>query len=84
MFVIKRRLLRHCLMDSPNETQSVERVIDRLAQKFPSMSKDNIARAVHREHHSHDGDPVRTYIPVLIERAVSDLLRQQTDTLKSQ
>lgn len=57
-----------------DEHRLMNRVIDRLVHKFPTVSQAQITETVTREHHSHDNDPVRTYLPVLVERAVTQQL----------
>jgi len=62
-------------MDSADEVRSLEGVIDRLAERFPHIPRNNIARAVREEHAVFDGSPVRDYVPVLVEHAAKKRLR---------
>lgn len=58
-------------MQNLDETQLVNQVIERLVLKFPTVERSEIIHAVNDERHRHTGDPIRNYLPVLIERTVS-------------
>lgn len=77
-------LLKECLMHKHDQDRLISRVINRLAQKFPLEAEETIAGAVARENHSHDGDPVHAYMPIIVERAVSATLREKTDSPRPQ
>ena len=68
-------------MQNVNEAQSFNQVIDRLVAKFPQKPREEILRAVGAERERHEGDPVRNYLPVLIERTVSRSLSLQSPVL---
>ena len=61
-------------METPDEDQGVDAVVGRLSDKYPGTSRDEIARLVDEEHRAFDGNPIRDYIPVLIEHRVRDRL----------
>jgi hypothetical protein len=65
------------------ETAGVEQAIDRLAEHFPGVARDEIATLVHAEHKRFTGRPVRDYIPVLVERAVKTELRGRSLAMAS-
>ncbi|GAA1824294.1 three-helix bundle dimerization domain-containing protein [Agromyces salentinus] len=51
------------------ELRSVGEVVDRLAVKYPSVDRAEIARIVDEEHHEFDGRNVRDFVPVLVEKS---------------
>ncbi|MET0725023.1 MAG: hypothetical protein ABWY36_01640 [Leifsonia sp.] len=67
-------------MKSPDEDQAVTEIIERLSARFPDAPHAYVESVVDSEHHVYDGRPVRTYVPVLVERGARQKLRTQTDT----
>lgn len=65
-------------MTTEDEDRAVAHVIDRLAEKFPDLPRSIVERAVHERRAALAGNPVRDYIPVLIERGAKELLREST------
>ena len=57
-------------MGVEDEAIQIQRVIDRLVALFPSVSSAEIESAVHTVESRFDGAAVRTFVPVLIEKAV--------------
>jgi hypothetical protein len=57
-----------------DEQQAVEHVVARLQERFPSLAEDRIHAIVDEEHHRFDGRPVRSFVPVLVERAAKKRL----------
>ncbi len=57
------------------EDRAVAKVIDRLAEKFPESPRVRIEQAVHEQQEALAGNPVRDYVPVLIEHAAKNRLR---------
>lgn len=62
-------------MQNPDEAQLIDGVIERLADKFPDRPRADIERAVAEVHQEFEGNPVRDYVPVLVEREARQLLR---------
>ena len=56
------------------ERKALALVADRLGSKFPEQPRAGIATLIDRVHHQYDGRPVRTFVPVLVEREVTDRL----------
>ena len=56
------------------ELRALDGVVDRLAEKFPDMSRDQIEDVVQQEHRSLDTGRVRDFIPLLVEHAARDRL----------
>ncbi|HEY8914203.1 three-helix bundle dimerization domain-containing protein [Lacisediminihabitans sp.] len=54
-------------MDAAREAEAVAQVIDRLADRFPGLGRDEVERAVQAAHEAFDGNPIRDYVPVLVE-----------------
>jgi hypothetical protein len=59
------------------ETHLIDRLIGRLATDWPEFGADEIARTVHRHLAAFDRSTVRDYVPVLVERASDDELRNR-------
>jgi hypothetical protein len=57
-----------------DEQQAVEHVVARLLERFPSLTEDHVHAIVDEEHHRFDGRPVRSFVPVLVERAAKKRL----------
>jgi len=57
------------------ENRAVAKVIDRLAEKFPEAPRERIEETVHEQQSALADNPVRDYVPVLIEHAARDRLR---------
>jgi hypothetical protein len=62
-------------MGTPDEAHAVNAVIDRLAGRFPQLQRDQIASVVHEAHHELDGNPIRDFIPVLVEHEARERLQ---------
>ena len=62
------------------ETHALEQLSERLRDKFPDARAEGISRLVAEVHHQYDGRPVRAFIPVRVEREVSEQLRRPAAT----
>ncbi|SFR84416.1 hypothetical protein SAMN05428970_2990 [Agromyces sp. CF514] len=58
------------------EQHAVTEVVDRLAEKYPSVDRDEIARIVADEYTNLDGKPVRDFVPVLVEKSAKKRVKQ--------
>jgi uncharacterized protein (DUF433 family) len=58
------------------ELRALDHVVDRLAEKYPDMPRKRIEDIVEQEHRFLDEGRVRAYVPILVEHAVRDRLRQ--------
>lgn len=65
-------------MSDLDETQAIDQVIDRLAQRFPSLEREHIADVVEDEHGQLDEGRVRDFVPVLVEKAAKRRLKKET------
>jgi hypothetical protein len=61
------------------EANLIDRLIGRLATDWPEFDADEIARTVHKHLSTFDRSTVRDYVPVLVERASDDELRNRAD-----
>ena len=68
-------------MSPRDESQLMDQVIARLAQKAIGVTADEISRIVHEEHHKLEGRPVRDYISVLVERSAKKRLRHESSLI---
>lgn len=64
-------------MPAADEDQAIQTVIDRLADRFPDQDPDHIAAVVSEAHARLSGNPVRDYVPVLVEHGARDRLQAQ-------
>lgn len=60
---------------SVSESQQLAALVDRLVERFPTATADEIRSLVEEERSLLERSRVRDYIPVLIEHAVRDRLR---------
>lgn len=64
-------------MSTEDEDRAVDAVVDRLADRFPAAGREHVAEVVDVEHHELDGNPIRDYVPVLVEHDARDRLRAE-------
>ncbi len=67
-------------MNDLDEDKAVAEVVDRLAERFPSIPRSRIDEIVQSERESLDGKPIRDYIPVLVEHGAKARLRDELST----
>lgn len=69
------------VMEPDKEKDAVDKVAERLAEKFPDVSAAHVEEVVQSEYEALADAPVRDYIPVLVEHeAREDLTRESRDT----
>lgn len=66
-------------MSELEEDRAIDQVIARLAERFPTISHAHIGQVVYEEQHRLDENPVRDFVPVLVEHAASDRLRDEAE-----
>lgn len=66
-------------MESTTEDQALSALAQRLRERFPSQPPETIEKVVRDYHRDFDGDPIRDFIPVLVERQAVDRLREVPD-----
>lgn len=62
-------------MENLDEEQALAQICTRLMERFPGLPGTAVRRIIDEEHRKLDGRPVRTYVPVLVERAAGAVLR---------
>ncbi|WP_235825135.1 three-helix bundle dimerization domain-containing protein [Agromyces badenianii] len=68
-------------MDHTEEGRAVDEVIDRLVDRFPDLPRDHIAAVVQHAHLELEGNAVRDFVPVLVERAAKQQLKQEANAV---
>ena len=58
------------------ELRALDHVVDRLAQKYPAVQRKHIEDIVEQEHRALEAGRLRDYVPILVEHAAKDRLRQ--------
>lgn len=67
-------------MNAEEEERAVDQVIDRLAKRFPDVPRERVAAIVGEEHLVLQGNPIRDFVPVLVEHEARDRLRSEGAT----
>jgi hypothetical protein len=67
-------------MNAEEEARAVDQVVDRLAARFPDVSRDHVAAIVGEEHLELEGNPIRDFVPVLVEHEARERLRGEGAT----
>lgn len=57
------------------EVRALDELADRLHTRFPAIPTDGIKHMVEEGYHQFDSSLVRDFIPVLVEREVTEQLR---------
>ena len=66
-------------MSGTDEGRAIDRVVSRLAARFPTLAREHIAGVVREEQHRLDGGSVEDFVPVLAEHAARERLRVEAD-----
>ncbi|HZJ06477.1 MAG TPA: hypothetical protein VFD59_13535 [Nocardioidaceae bacterium] len=61
------------------EDQAVAQLAERLHVRFPGVPADTVDQVVATYHHEFDGRPIRTFVPVLVERAAVHRIHALSD-----
>lgn len=64
-------------MDASDEQRAVGEVAERLAERFPDVPRDQVAQIVRDVHAALDGNPIRDFVPVLVEHDARERLRAE-------
>ena len=65
-------------MNQLQEGQGIARVVDHLARKFPALDRIRVEQVVDEAHFLLRGNPIRDYVPVLVQRTAKNRLRGMT------
>lgn len=61
-------------MTMEDEFLALDAVVDRLAARYPAVSREQVEEVIREEHEALAG-PIRDYIPILVERQAKDRIR---------
>lgn len=64
-------------MNGSEEEREVGAVIDRLTERFPAVTRDRVVAIVTDAHAELEGNPIRDFVPVLVEHEARDRLRAE-------
>lgn len=59
-----------------HEAREIDEVIARLRDRFPAVAEGHIRDVVDQEHQAFAGRPIRSFVPVFVERAAVQRLRE--------
>ncbi|MDR6508544.1 three-helix bundle dimerization domain-containing protein [Arthrobacter oryzae] len=65
-------------MDETEKQETIAKVTERLAARYPEAPRPLVARVVAEEYETLDTSPIRTYIPTLVEHGAKNRLRELT------
>lgn len=65
-------------MNGPDEKAQLAQVVERLEERFPSLSTQEIEVIVAEQVAALDGNPIRDYVPRLVEHGARARLREAT------
>lgn len=61
-----------------DEDQEISAVLERLRQRFTEVDPGAIEATLHTVHQRFEGNPIRDYVPLLVERAATRELNRGT------
>ena len=62
-------------MTDPERARAIDELSSRLQVRFPGTPAETLRELVSDAHRQYDGSRIRDFVPVLVEREVSDRLR---------
>lgn len=65
-------------MNRSEEDRAIAEAVERLIKAFPDLSPDTIGRAVAESRPEFEGNPIRDFVPLFVERAAKHRLRTLT------
>ena len=60
-----------------DEAHAIQEVIERLAERFPTLERTHVSDIVNDEWHNLDAGRVRDFVPVLVEHEARERLRRE-------
>ena len=67
-------------MDDTEKHDTIAKVTDRLAARYPDAPRPLVALVVAEEYQTLDASRIRTYIPILVESGAKDRLNREFST----
>jgi hypothetical protein len=64
-------------MDDTEKHDTIAKVTDRLAARYPDVPRPLVARLVEEEYETLDASRIRTYIPTLVEHGARNRLNRE-------
>lgn len=64
-------------MDDTEKRDTIAKVTDRLAERYPDAPRPLVARVVAEEYETLDTSRIRTYIPTLVEHGAKSRLNRE-------
>jgi hypothetical protein len=64
--------------ESAHEVREIREVVERLTARFPHEQPERIRAVVDAAHEQFEGNPIRDFVPVLVERAANETLTRRT------
>jgi hypothetical protein len=61
------------------EEDALDTVVDRLSERFPSLARQHVREIVDEEQQRLEGAPIRDFVPVLVEHAAKERLREEAE-----
>ena len=65
------------LMNDTEKRDTIAKVTDRLAARYPDASRPVVARVVREQYELLDASRIRTYIPTLVEQGAKNKLNRE-------
>ncbi|WP_433016061.1 three-helix bundle dimerization domain-containing protein [Kribbella sp. CA-294648] len=69
-------------MNRSEEERAIAEAAERLMKVFPDISPDTVERAVAESRPEFDGNPIRDFVPLFVERAAKHRLRSLTTSAR--
>lgn len=66
------------MMTSDDEARVVAHLAERMSAQFPRVQANTVLAAVNASYAEFAGKPVRDFVPILVERAAGDRLRNRS------
>jgi hypothetical protein len=65
----------HFTVEGEDERRAIDQIADRLGARFPDLPGEIIVKVVDDVHRELDGRPIRAFVPILVEKAANERLR---------
>jgi len=62
-------------MTQEDEVRAINLLVERLQLRFPNAAPEHLEQVLLEVHHQYDGRPIRDFVPVLVEREVTERIR---------
>jgi ribosomal 50S subunit-associated protein YjgA (DUF615 family) len=64
-------------MNTDDENRAVQQVAEHLVEKFPQVDRTQIESLVREKHEALQGNPIRDFVPRLVEHGAKEQLRHE-------